>query len=64
MSVKPIVKHEEKSPKIDFEKIQDIVYWAKKWEISPHQLIDASQILQTSNVREIEIYLRGKGFAI
>ncbi len=63
MSVKP-VKQEEKSPEIDFKKIQDIIYWAKKWEVSPNQLIDASRMLQTSSVRQIEAYLRGKGFAI
>ena len=64
MSVKPIVKREEKSLVIDFKKVHDIIYWAKKWEVSPHQLVDASHILQTNNVREIEAYLRGKGFAI
>ena len=48
MSAKPIVKHDEKSPEIDFKKIQDIIYWSKKWEISPHQLIEASQTCEVS----------------
>ena len=64
MSVKPIVKQEDMIPEIDFEKIQDVIYWSKKWEVSPHQLVDASQILKTNNVKEIEAYLREKGFAI
>ena len=49
---------------IDFEKIQDIIYWSKKWEISPYQLMQAFYIIKTSNVRKIENYLREKGFAV
>ena len=49
---------------IDFEKIQDIIYWSKKWEISPYQLMQAFYIIKTGNVRKIENYLREKGFAI
>lgn len=64
MSVKPYVSQDEKHPEIDFKKVQEIIYWSKKWEVSPHQLIEASQHLQTNNVREIEAYLREKGFAI
>ena len=64
MSAKPELPNEEKSPEIDFEKIQDITYWSKKWEISPHQLIEAAQFLKTNNVKTIEAYLREKGFAI
>jgi hypothetical protein len=56
--------NDEKGPEIDFKKIQDIIYWSKKWEISPHQLIHAYQFLQSSNVKKIEKYLREKGFAI
>jgi hypothetical protein len=64
MSVKPMVNPELDNTEIDFEKIQDINYWANKWEVSPHQLIDASRIIESNNVKEIEAYLRGKGFAI
>ncbi len=64
MSVRSLVTNEEKDPGIDFKKIQDIIYWSKKWEISPNQLIDAYQELKSNNVKEIEAYLRGKGFAI
>lgn len=64
MSVKSQMTNDEKSPEIDFEKIQDVIYWSKKWEISPHQLIEAAQFLKTNNVKTIEWYLREKGFAI
>lgn len=64
MSTKPFVQDEENDPAIDFKKIQDVIYWSKKWEISPYQLVEASQTLKTSNVKEIEAYLREKGFAI
>ena len=64
MSVKPQMTNDEKSPEIDFQKIQDVIYWSKKWEISPHQLIEAAQFLKTNDVKTIESYLREKGFAI
>ncbi|MEJ7766444.1 MAG: hypothetical protein WKF89_01445 [Chitinophagaceae bacterium] len=51
-------------PYIDFKKIQDIIYWSKKWEVSPHQLIEASIATQNSSVKVIEEYLRNRGFAI
>ncbi len=49
---------------IDFKRIQDVIYWAKKWEISPHQLIEACKATQSNHVKNIEEYLRGKGFAV
>jgi len=49
---------------IDFKRIQDVVYWSKKWEVSPHQLIEAYNAVQSNRVKKIEEYLRGKGFAI
>ena len=64
MSGNPLKKLKTLEPKIDFKKIQDIIYWAKKWEVSPHQLIEASNATQSSDVKVIEEYLRNKGFAI
>lgn len=49
---------------IDFQKIQDIIYWTKKWEISAYQLIDAFYTIKTNKVSKIEEYLRSKGFAL
>lgn len=64
MSVKSFIMHNEKGPEIDFNKIQDIIYWCKKWEISPYQLIQAYQSLHSNDVKQIEKYLRGRGFAL
>lgn len=49
---------------IDFKRIQDVIYWAKKWEVSPHQLMVAAYAINSSNVKKIEEYLREKGFAL
>lgn len=64
MSGNPLKKLKPLDPQIDFKKIQDIIYWSKKWEVSPHQLIEASNATKSSNVKTIEDYLRSKGFAI
>ena len=56
--------HPEIYPEIDFKKIQDIVYWSKKWEVSPNQLIKAYTATQSREVRKIEEYLRDEGFAV
>lgn len=49
---------------IDFQKIQDIIYWTKKWEISAYQLMEAFYTIKTNKVSKIEEYLRLKGFAL
>jgi hypothetical protein len=49
---------------IDFKNIQDVIYWAKKWEVSPHQLMEAFNATKSNRVDKIEEYLRGKGFAV
>ncbi|MEJ7738819.1 MAG: hypothetical protein WKF97_15445 [Chitinophagaceae bacterium] len=49
---------------IDFKNIQDIIYWSKKWEVSPHQLMKAFTETQSSNVNRIIEYLREQGFAL
>lgn len=54
----------DNNPEINFREIQDIIYWSRKWEISPQQLVEASQALESSEVKKIENYLREKGFAI
>lgn len=56
--------HPEIYPEIDFKKIQDIVYWSKKWEVSPNQLIKAYTATQSREVKKIEEYLREEGFAV
>lgn len=49
---------------IDFEKIPEITYWSKKWEVSPRQLIEAYNATKSNSVKRIENYLREKGFAL
>lgn len=49
---------------IDFQNVEEIIYWTKKWEISAYQLIEAFYTTKTSSVRKIEEYLREKGFAV
>ena len=64
MSINSFMTHDERSPEIDFKKIQDIIFWSKKWEVSPNQLVEAYQTLNSNNVKQIEKYLREKGFAL
>jgi hypothetical protein len=61
--MKSIVKQLQE-PTIDFLRIDDIIYWSKKWEISPYQLIVAYYATENNRVKTIEAYLRAKGFAL
>lgn len=56
--------HGVNDSEIDFQKIQDIIYWTKKWEISAYQLMEAFYTIKTNKVSKIEEYLRSKGFAL
>lgn len=56
--------HGMNDSEIDFQKIQDIIYWTKKWEISAYQLMEAFYTIKTNKVSKIEEYLRSKGFAL
>jgi hypothetical protein len=49
---------------INFKNIQDVTFWAKKWEVSPHQLMEAFYATKSNSVNKIGAYLRGKGFAL
>ncbi|MEO5997683.1 MAG: hypothetical protein ABIN89_13165 [Chitinophagaceae bacterium] len=64
MSISSFMTLDERGLEIDFKKIQDIIFWSKKWEISPNRLVEASQTLNSNNVKSIENYLREKGFAL
>lgn len=48
----------DKSPEINFYRIQDITYWAKKLEVSPHQLIGAYNAIHSKQVLKIERHLK------
>jgi hypothetical protein len=64
MSTHPVRKSKSFEVEIDFKNIQDVIYWAKKWEVSPHQLMEASRATNSNSVTKIEQYLREKGFAV
>jgi hypothetical protein len=51
-------------PTLNMARIDDIVYWTKKWEISPNQLLQAVRAIQSSDVQAIAKYLRDRGFAL
>ncbi|MEO6916206.1 MAG: hypothetical protein ABI174_10055 [Chitinophagaceae bacterium] len=55
---------QSEDPEIDFKKIQEIIYWSTKWEVSPNQLIKAYTATQSREVKKLEEYLREEGFAI
>ena len=52
------------SIQIDFKQSQQIVYWSKKWEISPMQLFKAFKDTRVTSVTTIEKYLRKNVFAL
>jgi hypothetical protein len=54
----------EKDTTINFRKILEIVYWAKKWEISPLQLLIAFKQTNSNSIAKIKEYLRARGFAV
>jgi hypothetical protein len=64
MSSHPVKKTKQFEAEIEFKNIQDVTFWAKKWEVSPHQLMEAFNATKSNSVNKIEEYLRGKGFAI
>jgi hypothetical protein len=64
MSSHPVKKKKPFEAEIDFKNIQDVTYWAKKWEVSPHQIMQAFNATKSNSVNKIEEYLRGKGFAV
>ncbi len=48
---------------ISFDQPLDIIYWTKKWEISPHQLLAAVKNTKSTSVARIATYLKQFGFA-
>jgi hypothetical protein len=49
---------------IQFDKPEDIVYWSKKWEISPIKIFNAFDKVKSNNVEDLKKYLREDGFAL
>jgi hypothetical protein len=55
---------EEKQTVINFRNPGDIIYWSKKWEISPDSLFSAYLETKSDKVEPIKNYLRNIGFAL
>jgi hypothetical protein len=51
-------------PAIRLSQPEDIIYWSKKWEISPGQLLKAVKATKSNKVHAIAAYLREMGFAL
>ena len=64
MSTQSVRKSRAFEAHINFRNIQDVIFWAKKWEVSPHQLMEAFHATKSNSVKKIGEYLRGKGFAL
>ncbi len=49
---------------VDVENLSEIIYWTKKWEISPKQLLKAMLETKSNSIIKIRKYLVNQGFAI
>lgn len=54
----------EKKPYLNLDQVNEIVYWTKKWEISPEQLLIAVNATRSNSIPKIIAYLRQQGFAL
>jgi hypothetical protein len=54
----------EEKTHLNLDQISEIVYWTKKWEISPEQLLSAVNATKSNSIPKIEAYLRQQGFAL
>jgi hypothetical protein len=51
-----------KTSLININRVDDITYWTKRWEISAHQLLAAMIYTKSTSVESIVSYLRRYGF--
>ena len=49
---------------VDIENLGEIIYWTKKWEISPKQLLKAIMETNSNSIIKIRDYLVNQGFAV
>lgn len=49
---------------IRFDNPSDIMYWSKKWEVSPVKLFSTFEKIKSNNTNDIKRYLRNDGFAL
>lgn len=56
--------NEKKQTVINFRNPSDVIYWSKKWEISPDSLFSAYLQIRSDKIEPIKNYLRNIGFAL
>jgi hypothetical protein len=49
---------------IQFDKPAEVIYWAKKWEISPMKLFSAFMKTKSNSIEVLKNHLRNDGFAL
>lgn len=58
------MERQERKRRLNLTRVDEIVYWAKRWEISPNQLLIAAQATKSNRISEIRNWLVSKGFAL
>ena len=54
----------EISESIQFNDPLDVIYWSKKWEISPVKLFNAFKKVKSNKIDKLKECLRKDGFAL
>jgi hypothetical protein len=49
---------------IQFDNPADLIYWSKKWEISPVKLFSVFKKIKSNSVDKLKDHLRRDGFAL
>jgi hypothetical protein len=62
--LKKMTKEKEPSETIAFDDPAAIIYWSKKWEISPIKLFIAFLKINSNRIDKLKYHLRKDGFAI
>jgi hypothetical protein len=59
-----MITEQELVETIAFDDPAAIIYWSKKWEISPIKLFIAFLKIKSNRIDELRYHLRNDGFAI
>ena len=58
------IEKDDRNRRLNMSRVDEIVYWAKRWEISPNQLLIAVQATKSNRIFKIRSWLVSKGFAL
>ncbi|PWT76665.1 MAG: hypothetical protein C5B59_06020 [Bacteroidetes bacterium] len=58
------MEKQERNRRLDMTRVEEVVYWAKRWEISPNQLLIAVQATKSNRILKIRNWLISRGFAL